>query len=240
MFVGDSLSLNQWNSLACMLHAAAPNAKTTYVRNSTISYITFQDYSVTIYLYTSHYLVDIVHESKGNILKLDSIENGKAWRGMDMLIFNTWHWWFHTATNQGWDFIQYGSTITKDMNRLDAFTKALTTWARWVDQNVDPSKTKVFYQGISPTHYRPTCAVEKEPDKGPTNSTKKSAGDKIVNEVLSTLKKPVYLLDITALSELRKDGHPTKYNRGHGMDCSHWCIPGLPDSWNQLLYAALI
>jgi hypothetical protein len=29
MFVGDSLALNQYESLLCMLHAAAPNARTT-------------------------------------------------------------------------------------------------------------------------------------------------------------------------------------------------------------------
>jgi hypothetical protein len=42
LFVGDSLSLNQWESLACMLHAAAPAAKTTYARGNPISTITFQ------------------------------------------------------------------------------------------------------------------------------------------------------------------------------------------------------
>ncbi|MCE7766848.1 hypothetical protein GQL56_29935, partial [Pseudomonas putida] len=22
-------------------------------------------------------------------------------------------------------------------------------------------------------------------------------------------------------------------------DCTHWCLPGLPDTWNQLFYTAL-
>ena len=39
----------------------------------------------------------------------------------------------------------------KDMDRLTAFNKGLNSWASWVDQNVNPSKTKVFFQGISPT-----------------------------------------------------------------------------------------
>lgn len=41
----------------------------------------------------------------------------------------------------------------KDMNRMIAYYKGLTTWARWVNRNVDPRKTRVFFQGISPTHY---------------------------------------------------------------------------------------
>ncbi|PIN13054.1 hypothetical protein CDL12_14337 [Handroanthus impetiginosus] len=249
MFVGDSLSLNQWNSLVCMLHAAVPKSNTSIVRKSPISYVTFQDYGVTIFLYTSHFLVDIVQEPKGRVLKLDSIQEGNAWKGMDMLIFNTWHWWVHTGKSQPWDFVQYGSSITKDMNRLEAFSKGLTTWGRWVEQNVDPSKTKVFFQGISPTHYQgqewgsksPNCLGEQEPIKGPTYPKGRPAAAIVVDKVLSTLKKPVYLLDVTTLSQLRKDAHPSKYSRDHsGLDCSHWCLPGLPDTWNQLLYAALV
>jgi hypothetical protein len=42
LFVGDSLSLNQWESLACMLHAAAPASKVAYSRGNPVSTITFQ------------------------------------------------------------------------------------------------------------------------------------------------------------------------------------------------------
>lgn len=57
------------------------------------------------------------------------------------------------ARRRRWDYIQDGQTLLKDMDRLEAFYKGMSTWARWVDLNVDPSKTKVFFQGISPTHY---------------------------------------------------------------------------------------
>lgn len=53
-----------------------------------------------------------------------------------------------------WDYIRDGSNLYKDMDRLTAFNKGLNTWASWVDQNVDPTQTKVFFQGISPTHYQ--------------------------------------------------------------------------------------
>jgi len=47
-----------------------------------------------------------------------------------------------------------GNVTVKDMDRLVAYEKAMMTWAKWIDQNIDPSKTKVFFQGISPDHGR--------------------------------------------------------------------------------------
>lgn len=41
MFVGDSLSLNQWQSLTCMLHIAVPHANYTLDRIGDLSKFTF-------------------------------------------------------------------------------------------------------------------------------------------------------------------------------------------------------
>lgn len=56
------------------------------------------------------------------------------------------------------------------------------------------------------------------------------------------MKKPVVLLDVTNLSLLRKDGHPSMYGLGGptGMDCSHWCLAGVPDTWNEILYNLIL
>lgn len=248
MFVGDSLSLNQWESLACMIHASVPNSKTSFVRREGLSSVTFQDYGVELWLYRTPYLVDMVNEKIGTVLKLDSIKSGNAWRGMDMLIFNTWHWWTHTGSSQPWDYIQDGNRVVKDMNRYVAYYKGLTTWARWVNLNVDPSRTTVFFLGISPTHYigrdwsQPTksCSGETEPYFGGRYPAGTPMAWVVVNKVLRRIKKPVVFLDVTTLSQYRKDGHPSAYSGEHsGTDCSHWCLPGLPDTWNELLYAHL-
>ncbi|KAL5793657.1 hypothetical protein ACOSP7_002251 [Xanthoceras sorbifolium] len=248
MFVGDSLSQNQWESLTCMIHAWVPNSKYSFVKTNGLSAVTFEDFGVMILLFRTPYLVDVVHEKVGRVLKLDSIRIGNAWRGMDMLVFNTWHWWTHTGRSQPWDYVQEGNKMYKDMNRLVAFYKGLTTWARWVNLNVDPRKTRVFFQGISPTHYEgrdwnapaQSCSGQTKPFFGKRYPAGTPAAWVVVNKVFSRLKKPVYLLDVTRLSQYRKDAHPSAYSGEHsGTDCSHWCLPGLPDTWNQLLYAAL-
>ncbi|XP_074269850.1 protein trichome birefringence-like 38 [Silene latifolia] len=249
MFVGDSLSLNQWNSLTCMIHASAPQVRYTLARGGLLSSVTFQEYGVSVLLYHTTYLVDIVRKPIGRVLELNSIMGGQVWQNMDVLIFNSWHWWTHIGQSQPWDYIQDGPKVYKDMDRLTAFAKGLETWARWVDDNVNPSKTRVFFQGISPTHYDPkewrgaskSCTGEALPLSGSTYPAGLPPAAEIVRKTLSSMTKPVYLLDITTLSQLRKDAHPEKYSGvSSGVDCSHWCLPGLPDTWNQLLYAALL
>ncbi|KAG2320695.1 hypothetical protein Bca4012_056270 [Brassica carinata] len=248
MFVGDSLSLNMWESLGCMIHASVPKAKTAFVKRTPLSTITFQEYGVTLHLYRTPYIVDISKEKVGRVLNLGAIEGGAdAWKNMDVLVFNSWHWWTHKGQSQGWDYIRVGSSLVRDMNRLDAFYKGLTTWGRWVDQNVDTTKTKVFFQGISPTHYegrewnepRKSCNGQMQPLDGSNYPSGQPPSTGVVSKVLNSMKKRVFLLDITTLSQLRKDAHPSTYGGDGGNDCSHWCLPGLPDTWNQLLYAAL-
>ncbi|EEF37248.1 conserved hypothetical protein [Ricinus communis] len=77
----------------------------------------------------------------------------------------------------------------------------------------------------------------------------------IVERIIGGMKTPVRYLNITKLLEYRRDAHPAIYARKQQklliaelqqlqpeshIDCSHWCLPGLPDTWNKLLYAAII
>ncbi|KAI9086065.1 hypothetical protein K1719_032142 [Acacia pycnantha] len=251
LFVGDSLSLNQWQSLICMLHVAAPNSKYTLHRVGDLSTFTLPEYEISVMLSRNAFLVDIVKEKIGTVLKLDSIENGNSWKGYNVIIFNTWHWWLHEGHQQPWEYIQVGNKIEKDMNRLDAFREAIRTWSKWVDSNANPNITKVFFQSTSPTHYNgeewngtssSTCKGQSRPIGGSRYSTGPPQAEVIVKQVLGQMGKPVSLLDITTLSQLRRDGHPSVYGiyGGRGNDCSHWCVPGVPDTWNQLLFAMLV
>lgn len=77
---------------------------------------------------------------------------------------------------------------------------------------------------------------------------------KIVQETLQELKIDVTFMNITQLSDFRKDAHTTIYTERKGKlltkeqksdptnfaDCIHWCLPGVPDTWNHILYANLL
>lgn len=50
----------------------------------------------------------------------------------------------------------------------------------------------------------------------------------------------IRLMPLTGLSARRPDGHPGASRDFHGgkvrvQDCVHWCLPGAPDTWVELL-----
>lgn len=51
----------------------------------------------------------------------------------------------------------------------------------------------------------------------------------------------ITLLDLTRLSEFRADAHPAIWLGKKdavevwGQDCMHWCLPGVPDTWVDIL-----
>lgn len=42
----------------------------------------------------------------------------------------------------------------EELDALFSYKMGLRTWADWVDLNVNPNKTRVFFTTMSPTHHR--------------------------------------------------------------------------------------
>lgn len=99
------------------------------------------------------------------------------------------------------------------------------------------SRTHCFFLSIEQSSKK-GCLRQSQPDEGPMPPY---PGADIVKSVISNMAKPAELLDITLLTQLRRDGHPSIYTgRGTSFDdCSHWCLAGVPDAWNEILYAVL-
>uniref|UniRef100_A0A2C9URZ1 Trichome birefringence-like C-terminal domain-containing protein n=1 Tax=Manihot esculenta TaxID=3983 RepID=A0A2C9URZ1_MANES len=60
-------------------------------------------------------------------------------------------------------------------------------------------------------------------------------------EIVKNMTVPVTILNITSMSAFRSDAHVGKWNDNSPIaDCSHWCLPGVPDMWNEILLSFLL
>ena len=43
------------------------------------------------------------------------------------------------------------------------------------------------------------------------------------------------------MSSYRQDAHPSSQTNTAGRtDCKHWCLPGVPDRWNEIWFNMLM
>lgn len=101
--------------------------------------------------------------------------------------------------------------------------------------------------------YGETEPASKEDYWGAETDRKMMRAAESVIERLEERGVYVQYLNITHLSDYRKDGHTSIYkkfkepkpreqleNPKAFADCVHWCLPGVPDVWNIILYHYII
>uniref|UniRef100_A0A453E0K3 Uncharacterized protein n=1 Tax=Aegilops tauschii subsp. strangulata TaxID=200361 RepID=A0A453E0K3_AEGTS len=168
-----------------------------------------------------------------------------------VLVLNTGHHWNRGKLRANkWEMYVGGSP--NHNKNIAAIWKAknftIHSVVKWLDAQLPRHPhLKAFYRSISPRHFfngdwdtGGRCDSTSPLAKGSGISQNRSEDADAEGAVTGTRVK---LLDVTALSRLRDEGHISRYSikATQGIqDCLHWCLPGVPDTWNEILAAQLL
>ncbi|TMW95120.1 hypothetical protein EJD97_009331 [Solanum chilense] len=274
VYVGDSLNRNQWVSLVCMLESSIHTHLKQVHFNGSLVTLKAIEYNATIDFYWAPLLVESNcddawhHRVKDRVLRVDSIEkHARFWEDADVLVFNSYLWWRLDLTVL-WGSFGSADAKYEQLGMVRTYELGLQTWADWLDTHLNRTKTRVFFVSMSPTHSRgeewgkaegENCYNETEPISNAEYwGSESSVGMmRLVEAAIKKLNEKsgvkADLLNITQLSEYRKEAHPSIYrkhwdpltkeqleNPSSYADCTHWCLPGVPDVWNHFLYVYLL
>nr|DAD26340.1 TPA_asm: hypothetical protein HUJ06_027808 [Nelumbo nucifera] len=263
-----NLKRGQWISMVCLLQSAIPPEKRSMSPNAPLTIFKAEEYNASVEFYWAPLLVEsnsddpVNHRLADRIIRPDSVlKHAAQWENADILVFNTYLWWRQGPVKLLWSSEENG--ICEELDGLGAMELAMETWAEWVASKVNPTIKRVFFVTMSPTHlwsreWKPesegNCYQENTPIEveGYWGSGSDLPTMRMVKNVLGKLGPKVSVVNITRLSEYRKDGHPSIYrkfwetfspqqlsNPTSYSDCIHWCLPGVPDVWNELLFNLL-
>ncbi|WOK94602.1 hypothetical protein Cni_G03307 [Canna indica] len=258
VFVGDSMSRTQWESLICMLMTGVQDPKTVYEVNrnqisKTIRFlgVHFQTFNLSIEFFRSVFLVQQGLPPRHGLkrvrmaLKLDKMDDiSKKWIDSDVLIFNSGHWWTPSKLFDIGCYFQVGGSLKLGMSINSAFRIALNTWASWVETKVNTNRTRVFFRTYEPSHWsgsnQKDCNVTQQPLSEAKVNDQNEFAD-IIAEVVERMSVPVTALNVTSMGAFRSDAHVGSWSHPPTiLDCSHWCLPGLPDAWNEIVFSYLL
>lgn len=180
----------------------------------------------------------------------------------DVLIFNTGHWWDRYKFPKDTPLVFYkgGKPIEPPLDMHNGLKVVLKSIASYIEREV-PRKTLKLWRTQSPRHFyggewdhNGSCVSDRrleehelnswfDPQFGGVNKEARTVNLAIQEALAGT---EIQLLNLTYMSEFRADAHPAIWLGKedavavYGQDCMHWCLPGVPDTWVDILAAQIM
>ncbi|GMI68597.1 hypothetical protein HRI_000528900 [Hibiscus trionum] len=263
-FIGDSLGRQQFHSLMCMATGGEDSPDVEDVR-SEYGLIKrsgairpdgwayrFPSTNTTILFYWSSTLcrlerINNTDPDSSLALHLDREPSflTKFLHRFHVLVLNTAHHWIKAKFIANRWIMHVNRKPIKDgilMDMMNVKNYTVHRIVKWLDSQLPLHPgLKAFFRTRSPRHLDKTGFCNNTiPLTGGSEVFEEESSDKVVETAVKGTR--VKILDITALSELRDEAHKSQYrifSTSAYHDCLHWCLPGIPDTWNELLVAQL-
>ncbi|KAG2300045.1 hypothetical protein Bca4012_011616 [Brassica carinata] len=268
-FVGDSLGRQQFQSMMCMITGGKQRPDVLDV-GPAFGFITpqggarpngwayrFPETNTTVLYHWSSTLCDIEPINISDPLTEHAMHLDrppaflrKYLHKIDVLVMNTGHHWNRGKLN-GNRWVMHLNGVPNTNRKLAALGNAknftIHSTVSWVSSQLSNHPgLKAFYRSLSPRHF---VGGEWNTGGSCNNTTPMSIGKEVLQEESSDYSAGhavkgtgVKLLDITALSHVRDEGHISRFSISASkgvQDCLHWCLPGVPDTWNEILFGMI-
>ena len=100
--------------------------------------------------------------------------------------------------------------------------------------------TEVCNFGVLSSSNKKVCDMTKQPSSEAKGDDRSEFGE-ILAEVVGKMRVSVNVLNVTLMGAFRSDAHIGPWTHPSSVfDCSHWCLPGVPDAWNELVFSYLL
>ncbi|VVB06868.1 unnamed protein product [Arabis nemorensis] len=268
-FIGDSIARNHVQSLICILSQVESVQEIYHDKGYQSKIWRFPSHNFTLSVVWAPFLIKFETVGSSDIqLYLDQLDHKwtDQYSNFDYVVISGGKWFLKTTIFHennaitGCHYCKSSYNLT-DRSYTYSYRKTVNLVRNFILNSTH--KPLVLFRTTTPDHFESgewnTGGYCNRTTPFKQGQARPKTVDAEMHEIeLEMLQNPregsgsnIRLLDTTAMSLLRPDGHPGPYRHPNPFagvndrrrvqrDCLHWCLPGPIDSWNDLMVETIL